>query len=123
LTIDKPKLNPRDFAKTLSLKLRAMEILGERLAGHIQNATLVFDEFGGQKSQTKIRTTIQRAVRTLNQTGIKRVAFNRSRSNDLLQLADVLASCIGQSFSGEETAVDLCNLLKCKEITSVVWPE
>lgn len=120
--VNKQRLNEKDFAKWLSLRTQTVMLLGGLLADHLNNATLVFDDFGGRKAQTAIRTTVQRAVRVKNPVGIKRVTFNRSRSNDLLQLTDALVSCIARSLSGERWAVNDYEMLKEKELQSIQWP-
>ncbi len=47
--VDKQRLNERDFAKRLSLRLQTVERLGELLTNCLKDATLVFDDFGGKK--------------------------------------------------------------------------
>lgn len=65
----------------------------------IKNARLKFDKFGEREIRDQLRVYLSRELDNKNNSIFKDLKFVDSRQNTLIQLADMVAGCINESFS------------------------
>jgi hypothetical protein len=124
IVVEKKHLNPDEFAKPSSLRLYAIELLIDAMVGYLNDkAILTFDECGGKKTQKLIRKSVRQRCRKRNCTQITRVNFQRSRSCDLLQMADSIANAINHSFQKADGKGKYHKALEVRELCLEVWPK
>lgn len=68
-----------------------------RSSGTIQNASIKIDGSGGREYRNAVRTYLRTQINSLESCIMKDVHFVDSKSNQLIQLADMVAGCIRRS--------------------------
>ena len=89
----------------------------------LNNAIVVIDESGGEDFRCRLAKYLRRKI---NQKGkmIKRVKMQRSKSNNLIQLADYIAGIINRTITHQKKfSDDYKKILAHREISVEVWPK
>lgn len=75
----------------------AIKSVLSRSSGTIQNASIRIDGSGGREYRNAVRAYLRAQANSLELCIIKDVHFVDSKSNQLIQLADMVAGCIRRS--------------------------
>ena len=97
----------------------------ENAKPYLDNARVVVDESGDRKFRDELAAYLRKRVRnTEGRRLIRGVKLQRSDSNNLLQLADYVASISNRVVLGKQDSIDLRNkYLATHELTAQVWPK
>lgn len=86
----------------------------------LSDSDIIIDGLRGPKYTRRARTYLRRELKT-NGIGVGRIAFENSKSNSLIQLADLVAGSVARSFTGKSDAEEYVRLfgkklkIFCKE--------
>ncbi|WP_084080740.1 DUF3800 domain-containing protein [Edaphobacter aggregans] len=91
---------------------------------YLEEATIVIDKCGDRGFQQQLRVYLQRKV---NLPGglrhVKKVKMEDSRSNNLLQLADMICGSVARSFlPDKEDRLTYRNIISHREMGIQIWP-
>lgn len=91
---------------------------------HLRELTVVMDSRGSRKFRADIATYLRNSLRTAGGEGvIKHLNIQDSHRNNLLQLADYVASILNRVAAGDRYAQDLHDrYLRRKQVTLNRWP-
>ena len=114
-------------------EIRSIDNLYEHCAGlpfdnagpNLSDLILIVDRRGDRRVRTELSRLLRNNLRSVNGDHlIKRIKQQDSRRNNLLQLADYVASIEGRALAGSVDGQDLQNsYLKRREITGLTWPK
>ena len=92
---------------------------------HLNDLTVVMDKRGSRKYRTEVSRYLRNLLRTSTDEGIiKKLSVQDSHRNNLLQLADYVASVHSRAVAGDSYAIELRgNFLQRKQITNEFWPK
>jgi hypothetical protein len=90
---------------------------------YLNQATVVIDKSGGHRFQRQLATYLRKQIQEEGRQVIKKVKSERSNSNNLLQLADYVASTINRRAQGKWGAAEYHRYLAAHEISLQVWPK
>lgn len=117
IVLDKAKLDVRSLSSVEkdSIFLYTIKELLIRLS--LPNADIIIDGIRGPKYTKKARTYLRQELKN---AGLKtgRISFENSKSNSLIQLADLVAGSVARSFTDKADAEDYIRLFgrKLKKI-------
>lgn len=119
---DPKKLWGEGFKDKQSFYKYASGLVFENAKDKLENATVVIDESGNDEFKRRLGKYLK--TRTNNQNKvINKVKMERSNSNNLLQLADYVASIINRSVLNKKRKKDCFRLLIAhREIYVQIWP-
>jgi len=119
---DPKKLWGEGFKDKQSFYKYASGLVFENAKDKLENATVVIDESGNDEFKRQLGKYLK--TRTNNQNKvINKVKMERSNSNNLLQLADYVASIINRSVLNKKRKKDCFRLLIAhREIYVQIWP-
>lgn len=90
----------------------------------LENSTVVIDESGSLDFKRQIAKYLRKRINEKNNRLIKKVKMQRSCSNNLLQLADYVASVINRSIQNRKKySVEYRKIIAHREIYVQVWPK
>ena len=121
---DPSKLHGLGFDdKETTYKFTALRTF-ENAKPYLDYARVVIDESGDRKFRDELATYLRRRVRDREGRGLIRgVKTQRSRNNNLLQLADYVAGISNRTVLGRRDGIDLrSRYLAAHELTSQIWP-
>ena len=112
-------LNPNDLYQYTA------GLVFENASYHLKAAIIVMDKRGDKKFRDELFRHLRHSVRFPGgQRAIKKLKQQDSHRNNLLQLADYVASIGNQVLSGNRETIALAErYLRNKEVTRGVWPE
>ena len=92
---------------------------------HLRELTVVMDSRGSRKFRADIATYLGNSLKAAGREGvIKRLNIQDSHRNNLLQLADYVASILNRVAEGDKYAQDLHDrYLRRKRVTLHAWPK
>ena len=90
---------------------------------YLGETTIVIDRSGAKRFQKELATYLKKHIEKEGRQTIKKVKSERSDSNNLLQLADYVASIINRRAQGKRGAAEYYKYLATKEITCQIWPK
>jgi Protein of unknown function (DUF3800) len=99
-------------------------LLVNNAKGHLDNATIVVDRCGNRDFQQKLRVSLQKKINSAEgRKHIKKIKMEDSRSNNLLQLADMICGAVARSFSTEKNDHRLYRkIISHREMGIQIWP-
>lgn len=94
----------------------------ENAKPYLRQAIIVIDKSGRKEFRSQLRRYLQKKV-NIDSPVIKKVKSQRSRSNNLLQLADYVAGVINRVAQGKPRAQEYHRLIAHREIYIQKWPK
>ena len=123
----------KDLGMIHGLQLNSIQNLYQYTAGlvfenarpFLSNATIIIDKRGDKKFREELARHLRSNVKSVEgERIIKRVKQQESHRNNLLQLADYVASIGNRAISGKLDAMQLQDrYLRSKEVTREIWPK
>ena len=91
---------------------------------HLENATIVVDKLGNRDFRKELAVYLQRKINTKGGTKhVKKVKMEDSRSNNLLQLADMICGAVARSFCSDKSdRMIYRRVISHREMHIQVWP-
>ena len=125
LNKDPDKLYGREFDFKESLYKYCAGLTFENAKPYLDNAIVVIDECGDRKFRDELAAYLRKRVRDREgRQLIKKVKVQRSSGNNLLQLADYVASISNRAICGKADALELRRrYLSTHELTNNTWPK
>ncbi len=122
---DPARLWGEGFKNKESFYKYACGLVVENAKERLRSATVVIDESSSDDFQQRLGAYLRRKPRNNKEERlIKKIKMQRSKSNNLLQLADYVASMINRSVSGKKKDPDgFRKLLAHREIQVQIWPK
>lgn len=122
LNKDPEKLWGEGFKFKESLYKYTCSLVFENAKPYLRQAIIVIDKSGRKEFRSQLRRYLQRKA-SIDSHAIKKVKSQRSRSNNLLQLADYVAGVINRVAQGKPRARDYHRLIAHREIYVQMWPK
>jgi hypothetical protein len=120
--INKSKLFGEGFKHKESFYKYASSLLFENAKDKLQNAIVVIDESGRKAFKYQLATYLKKKINTKDRVCIKKVKMQDSRSNNLLQLADMVAGAVNRSLSKKKRD-GFRDMISAREIFVQIWPQ
>jgi hypothetical protein len=125
IVINKRKLRGPGFHFKESFYKYACGLVFENAKPRLHNATVIIDGSGSKDFRKQLSTYLKRKVRDVGSGNceIKKVKIQDSRSNNLLQLADMICGSVARCYSGKAEARECRELVAHREIYVQFWPK
>ncbi len=125
IVLDKRELTKRGFTKPADLYRYACNLVFQAAKPYLRNAGVVMDGTGSQKFRRELATHLRRHVNGQGEAGghIAKVRLQDSRSNNLLQLADMVCGAVARSLTDKPRAAVCRRLISHCEMEVVTWPK
>lgn len=121
LNKDPEKLWGEGFKIKESLYKYTCSLVFENAKPYLRDATVVIDKSGHKRFQVELRKYLKDKA-NIDRAIIKKIKSQRSRGNDLLQLADYIAGVINRTISKKKRANEYRRFIAHKEIYVQIWP-
>lgn len=124
IVINKEKLTDEWFKTKETFYQYAAGLLFENAKERLDRATVVVDRSGRQMFKYQLASYLRGKVNQGNKyCRIKKVKMQDSKSNNLLQLVDMIAGAVHRSLTGEDMASQrFRKIIKPREINVQIWP-
>jgi hypothetical protein len=124
ITINKAKLFGEGFKYPDSFYKWVCGLLFENAKPYLSNASVVIDGSGGRQFRTQLSAYLRKRVNTKGGPElIRKVKIQDSRSNDLLQMVDMICGAVARCYSGKEEARHFRKLISHREMMHQYWPK
>ena len=96
----------------------------ENASPYLRDASVTIDKRGDRRFRRELSQQLRRSATTRSgERAIRRIKYQDSRNDNLLQLADYVVSIGNRAMLGRKDAVELWDkYLKRKEVTRQIWP-
>jgi hypothetical protein len=124
IVINKAKLNGEGFKNKESFYKYACRLVFENAKEKLHDATVILDQSGSEDFRNQLRTYLKKHMNNQKNTLIHKVKMQDSARNNLLQLADYVASVINRSVQQQKNRADgFRKIIAHREIFVQVWPK
>ena len=124
IVLNKEKLFGEGFKNKESFYKYACGLLFENAKEKLENAIVVIDESGRSLFKYQLASYLKRKVNTRGRKCIKKVKTQDSKSNNLLQLADMVTGAINRSLSSNRKKNGgFREMINAREIYVQIWPK
>lgn len=120
---DPQKLWGDGFKNRESFYKYACGLVFENARAHFNNANIKIDNSGRKVFRSQLAKYLKSKINLDGRDYIKKVKMERSRSNNLLQLADYIAGVINRYVQDKKYSKDYHKLVAPKEIYVQIWPK
>jgi hypothetical protein len=122
--LNKEKLWSPSFSDKEKFWSYTASLLVNNAKTHLEEATIVIDKCGDRGFQQQLRVYLQRKINVPGGTRhVKKVKMEDSRSNNLLQLADMICGSVARSFMvDKEDRRTYRNIISHREMVIQIWP-
>jgi len=121
--VNKDKLLGDGFRQKSSFYKFVCGMVAENLKPHLKNASLTFDKCGDRLFKSQLSKYLKNRINTEEHCAIRKIKFEESHTNQLLQLADMVCGAVARSRkSGEVNAGRFRAIIKSREWKLRVWP-
>ena len=121
---DPKKLWGEGFRNKRSFYKYACGLVFQSARDKLENSTIIIDKSGGLDFRKQLAKYLRRKMNEENKKLIKKVKMQRSRSNNLLQLADYIAGVINRSVQKRKKyAQEYRKIVAHREIDVQIWPK
>jgi hypothetical protein len=122
--LNKEKLWSPSFNNKEQFWSYTVGLLVNNAKAHLDEATIIIDKCGDRGFQKELRTYLQRKI---NASGslkhVKKIKMEDSRSNNLLQLADMICGSVARSYSpNKKDALIYRSIISHREMGIQIWP-
>jgi hypothetical protein len=92
---------------------------------HLSNTIVVIDGSGDRKFRQQLQNYLKRRIndKADGKQYIKKVKMQDSRSNNLLQLADMVCGAVARCYSGKTDGEQYRKIISHREIFVQFWPK
>lgn len=123
LVLNKSKLWSEGFHNKDSLYKYATSLVFENARSFLTNATVIIDKCGDRQFRNQLAKYLKRKMNDPGNTLIRKVKMEVSRSNPLLQLADMVCGAVARSYKkGDLNGNVFRDLIRQKEKRVQLWP-
>lgn len=124
IVINKAKLYGEGFKNKESFYKYACRLVFENAKEKLHDATVIIDRSGSNDFRNQLSSYLKRHMNDDQIRLIKKVKMQNSTSNNLLQLADYVASVINRSVQHQKNNADgFRKIIAHREIFVQVWPK
>ncbi len=127
VVINKAKLYGPGFRFKESFYKYAASLVFQNAQQHLSDATVVFDGSGSREFKRQLKSYLSRKVNERGATPrkIRKVKLQDSKTNNLIQLADMVCGVISRSFKGKRRKgkKDFRKQIAHREIYVQFWPK
>jgi len=121
---DPKKLWGEGFRNKSSFYKYACSLVFQNAKDKLENSTVVIDRSGNLDFRRQLAKYLRRKLNEEGKKLIKKVKMQRSRGNNLLQLADYIAGVINRSVqSRKKFAIEYRRIIAHREIYIQTWPK
>ncbi|MBZ1345534.1 MAG: DUF3800 domain-containing protein [Candidatus Nealsonbacteria bacterium] len=120
IIINKEKLYGDGFKIKESFYKYTCSLVFENAKPYFKEAIIVIDGSGSREFKRQLKTYLRKKIGT---SIIKKVKIQSSHSNNLLQLADMVAGATHRSFTKKGDKEVYRKVIKAKEIYAQFWPK
>lgn len=122
---DPEKLYGEGFKNKASFYKYVCGLVFENAKGRLTEATVIVDESSSEDFQQQLRSSIKRKLNQPQMRAVvKKLKMQRSESNNLLQLADYIASIVNRSVLNKKKHADeFRRIVAHREIHVQIWPK
>ena len=117
---DQDKLYGDGFKIKESFYKYACSLVFENAKPYLKEATIIIDGSGSRQFKQEFKAYLRKKVGT---SIIKKVKIQSSHTNNLIQLADMIAGAVYRSFTKKGDKDIYRKMLSAKEIYVQVWPK
>jgi len=118
------KLWGEGFRSKSSFYKYACSLVFQNAKDKLENSTVVIDKSGNLDFRRQLAKYLRRRVNKEDKKSIKRLKMQRSRGNNLLQLADYIAGVINRSVQNRKKfAEGYRRIIAHREIYVQIWPK
>lgn len=121
---NKSKLYGEGFQYKNSFYKYAVNLLFENLKPHLNNAIVIFDRCGNREFQQELKKYLGKKVNPKDQERlVSKIKTNDSRSNNLLQLADMVCGAVGRYLKkAKDDHLIYRRMISHRELLFKIWP-
>ncbi len=124
VVVNKAELAGHEIDLNESLYKYACGLIFEKAKPLLSNAIVVIDESGSKNFKSELKRYLVRRLKDdSGRCFIKKVRTQDSRTDNLIQLADMIVGAVARSFSGKKDADEYRKLIIHREIYVDVWPK
>ena len=125
IVINKRKLTGAGFKFKESFYKYACGLVFENAKPHLDNATVVIDGSGSREFRRELGTYLRKRINDKKGDSrfIGKIKVQNSKSNNLLQLADMVCGAVARSYTQKEDARTYRRLIAHREIYVQFWPK
>lgn len=124
IVINKRRLFGEGFRNKESFYKYACGLLFENAKEKLERATVVIDESGRELFKYQLAKYLKNKVNTENKNCLKKVKMQNSKSNNLLQLADMIAGAVNRSLGEhKKNEQSFREMVRAREIYVQIWPK
>lgn len=123
LNKDPKKLWGEGFKTKESLYKYTCNLVFENAKPYLREAIIILDKSGTKVFRNQLAKYLRRKINIEGFKIIKKVKMQRSKGNNLLQLADYIAGVINRVVQKKKSAEDYRRLIAHKEIYVQIWPK
>ena len=99
-------------------------LLVNNAKAHLDEATIVIDKCGDRGFQQQLRVYLQRKINSSERRHVNKIKMEDSRSNNLLQLADMICGAVARSFTEDKgDRHTYRKIISRREKGAQVWPK
>lgn len=98
----------------------ACNLVFENAKSYLKEAKIVIDGSGSREFKRQLTVYLRKKIGT---SIIKKVKIQSSHSNNLIQLADMIAGAVNRSFSNKEDKRIYRKIISTKEMYVQIWPK
>jgi hypothetical protein len=121
---DPEKLWGEGFRDKKSFYKYACGLVFQNAKDKLENSTVVIDKSGNLDFRRQLAKYLRKRMNEEGKKLIKKVKMQRSRGNNLLQLADYIAGVINRSVQGRKKfATEYRKIIAHREIYIQTWPK
>lgn len=122
IVLDKPWVRPADLPDRRSVRTFASTLALSEASVTLQHATVVIDGTEGRAFKRELSQALRKAVNQ-ERVVIRKVKVQDSMSDNLLQVADMVAGSVARSFSDPENGEFYREALRRHEAAVRLWPD
>ena len=124
IVINKLKLFGEGFRNKESFYKYACGLLFENAKDKLERATVVIDESGRELFKYQLAKYLKDKVNMGNKYCLKKVKMQDSKSNNLLQVADMIAGAVNRSLGeSKKDRQSFREIIRAREIYVQIWPK
>lgn len=117
---DRDKLYGGGFKIKESFYKYTCSLVFENAKPYLKDATIIIDGSGSREFKRQFKTYLRKKI---GASIIKKVKIQSSHTNNLIQLADMIAGAVHRSFTNKGDKEIYRKILGAKEINAQVWPK
>ena len=122
VVVDKRRLRPADYKPGQKLYEKAVSLLMGRLLPKLSDASVCLDRSGNRSFRSVLRRVAKESI-TDDTWPVRHWTDQDSKSDLLLQMADIVCGAIARETSGRKDGDRFRRLIRRFESGSRVWPE